>query len=455
MSKIVHFIGIGGIGMSGIAKILLKQGYLVSGSDIEVSSATQELSSLGAKIYIGHDEKNLEDRDIDLVVYSSAISSKNPELVFSLQNNIPVAKRAQLLSELMKDKKSITVAGAHGKTTTTSMVSFLLNKLDFNPTIVTGGNVFNFNNNALLGKSSFFVAELDESDGSFLYFNPLYSIVTNIDFEHVDYYHNWENILNAFSKFFQQTKEGGMLFVCGDDKNIKSILNNNNKFLTFGLSQNCDIYADQISLKDFSSSFRCIYKNKPLGQVNLNIPGKHNVSNSLAVIALGLELGIDFEKIKECLFFYKGVQRRFELKGEIGSIKIIEDYGHHPTEIIATLEAAKGFNPKRLVVAFQPHRYSRTKFLLEEFSKSFDLVDYLIITDIYAASEEPISGITAETLCAKFKQANKNEVHFISKNQIVERLASIAKPGDMVIFLGAGDIGRLSDELLQRLKKNS
>ncbi|MDD2654833.1 MAG: Mur ligase domain-containing protein, partial [Candidatus Omnitrophica bacterium] len=223
MNKSVHFIGIGGIGMSGIAKIILKQGCSVSGSDIKASSATQELSSLGAKIYIGHDKKNLEDKDIDLVVYSSAISQKNPELIFSLENNIPIVKRAQLLSDLMKNKKSITVAGAHGKTTTTSMISFLLNKSDFKPTIVTGGNVFNFNNNAILGDGAFFVAELDESDGSFLYFNPLYSIVTNIDFEHVDYYQNWENILDAFSKFLQQTKENGMLFVCGDDKNIRSI----------------------------------------------------------------------------------------------------------------------------------------------------------------------------------------------------------------------------------------
>lgn len=456
MNKTVHFIGIGGIGMSGIAKILLKQGCSVSGSDLKASSATQELNSLGAKIYIGHDQANIKNREVDLVVYSSAIKPENPELIFSVKNNIPVTKRAQLLSELMKDKKSITVAGSHGKTTTTSMVSFLLNTTDFNPTIVTGGNVFNFNSNALLGDGSFFVAELDESDGSFLYFNPLYSIVTNIDFEHVDYYHNWENILSAFGKFFQQTKKEGMLFVCGDDKNIMGILNNkNNRYLTFGLSQNSDIYADQVSLKDFSSSFRCIYKNRPLGQIKLNIPGKHNVSNSLAVIALGLELGIDFDKIKECLFLYKGVQRRFELKGEINGVNIIEDYGHHPTEIKATLEAAKAFNPKRLVVAFQPHRYSRTKFLIEEFSKCFGLVDYLIITDIYAASEEPLAGITGETLASRLQQANQNEVHFIPKDRIVERIIGVAKPGDMIIFLGAGDIGRLSDELLQRLKKNN
>lgn len=455
MNKSIHFIGIGGIGMSGIAKILMKQGHSVSGSDIKSGSATQELSDLGAKIYIGHDEKNLRDKDIDLVVYSSAVDPKNSELVFSLQNNIPIAKRAQVLSELMKDKKGITVAGAHGKTTTTSMVSFLLNKSDFNPTIVAGGNVFNFNNNALLGEGSFFVAELDESDGSFLYFNPLYSIVTNIDFEHVDYYHNFENILDAFKKFFRQTKEDGMLFVCGDDKNIMSILDGkNNKYLTFGLSKDCDIYADQIALKDFSSSFRCVYKNKPLGRISLSIPGKHNISNSLAAIALGLRLGIDFEKIKECLFLYSGVQRRFELKGEINNIKVIEDYGHHPTEIRATLEAAKSLNPKRLVVAFQPHRYSRTKFLMEEFSKSFDLVDHLIITDIYAASEAPIPGITGESLCARLKQASKKEVCFVPKDKIIQNLASVTKPGDLVIFLGAGDIGRLSDELLQRLKEN-
>jgi UDP-N-acetylmuramate--alanine ligase len=452
MIRSIHFIGIGGIGMSGIAKIILKQGNRVSGSDIKESEATRELNSLGANVFIGHDASHLGD--VDLVVYSSAINPKNPELVSAIKKNIPVVKRAQLLAELMKDKKGITVAGAHGKTTTTSLVSFMLNKSNFRPTVVTGGNVFNFNSNALLGEGAYFVAELDESDESFLYFNPTYSIVTNIDYEHLDHYKTWDNILNAFSRFFDQTQKNGLIFACGDDKNIMDILKHKNqKFISFGLSQDCDIYADKIYLQDFSSRFECIYRDKLLGQVVLNIPGRHNISNSLSVIALGLELGIGFDKIKDCLFDYKGVGRRFQLKGQANSIKIVDDYGHHPTEIRATLAAAKSMKPKRLVVAFQPHRYSRTKFLLEEFATCFDSADSLIITDIYAANEKPIPGITSRQLLKKIKQINKKDVVFLHKKDIVRHLLKIAKPGDLIMTLGAGDIGKLSDELLQRLKE--
>ena len=438
--------------MSGIAKILLMQGYRVSGSDIRKSGITQELDSLGAKIFIGQDPSNI--KDFDLVTYSSAIKPDNPELVYAIQRNIPVVKRAKLLSELMKDKKSITVSGAHGKTTTTSLVSFLLEKAKLNPTVVTGGNVFNFNSNALLGKGSYFVAELDESDGSFLYFNPFYSIVTNIDYEHLDYYKNWNNIVEAFGKFFDQTHKDGVIFACGDDKNLKEILKKKNKkYISFGLSQDNNIFADNISLESFSSTFSCVYKTKKLGQVKLNIPGKHNISNSLSVIALALELGISWDTIKEALSLYKGVQRRFELKGEVNGISIVDDYGHHPTEVRATLEAAKALKPKRLIVAFQPHRYSRTKFLFDEFVKSFDFVDHLIITDIYSANEEPIPGATSENLFLKLKEGNKKEICFIPKKDIVEHIAKIARPQDLVITLGAGDIGRLSDEILQRLKE--
>ncbi|MBM3251711.1 MAG: UDP-N-acetylmuramate--L-alanine ligase [Candidatus Omnitrophica bacterium] len=356
----------------------------------------------------------------------------------------------------MKDKKGITVAGAHGKTTTASLVSFMLNKSNFSPTVVTGGNVFNFNTNALLGEGAYFVAELDESDESFLYFNPLYSIVTNIDYEHLDHYKTWENILNAFSKFFDQTQRNGLIFACGDDENIMKILKyKNQKYISFGLSGNCDIYADKISLQNFSSKFKCVYRDNVLGEVILNIPGKHNISNCLAVISLGLELGISFDKIKDCLFHYKGVQRRFQLKGEINNIKIVDDYGHHPTEIRATLEAAKSLKPKRLVVAFQPHRYSRTKFLLKEFITCFDAADSLIITDIYAASEKPLPGITGKTLYDRIKLVNTKEVNFLPKKDIVAHLLKIAKPGDLIMTLGAGDIGNLSDELLQRLKKTN
>jgi len=454
MKRSIHFIGIGGIGMSGIAKILLKQGNLVSGSDIKESNITRQLRSYGAKINIGHDSKNISD--VDLVTYSSAIKSDNPELVSAIKRNIPIVKRAQLLAQLMKDKKGITVSGAHGKTTTTSLISFVLNKSGLSPTVVTGGNVFNFNSNALLGEGDYFVAELDESDESFLYFDPFYSIITNIDYEHVDHYKNWKNILSAFRKFFEKTKEDGVIFACADDENIKNILKTiNRKNVSFGLGKDCDIFADEISSRNFTSKFKCIYNNKPLGEVILNIPGKHNISNSLAVIALGLELGIDFKRIKDSLALYKGVERRFQFKGEINNIKIVDDYGHHPTEIKATLEAARDLKPKRLVVAFQPHRYSRTKFLMEEFIKSFDCADSLIITDIYSANEEPIPGVSAENIYNRLVQLNKKEVNFLPKKEIVGHLAKIAKPGDLIVTLGAGDIGKLSDELLQRLKESN
>ncbi|MFH1655108.1 MAG: UDP-N-acetylmuramate--L-alanine ligase [Candidatus Omnitrophota bacterium] len=452
MKRSIHFIGIGGIGMSGIAKILLKQGNRVSGSDIKKSEITRELSSLGANIFIGHNVANIFDSD--LVTYSSAIDSKNPELTQAIKRNIPVVKRAQLLAELMKDKKGITVAGAHGKTTTTSLISFLLDKSDFNPTVVTGGNVFDFDSNALLGEGAYFVAELDESDESFLYFEPFYSVVTNIDFEHVDHYKNWDNILNAFRKFFEQTKKDGMIFACGDDENIKNILRGKErKYISFGLSKDCDIYADEILLEDFSSKFKCVYKDNLMGEITLNIPGRHNISNCLAAIALGLKLGIDFKKIKDCLALYKGVERRFQFKGEISNIKIVDDYGHHPTEIKATLEAARALKPKRLVVAFQPHRYSRTKFLFEEFLKSFDYADSLIITDIYSANEKPIPGVSAKNMYDSLSQQNKKDVNFLSKEKIVQHLVKTSRPGDLIITLGAGDIGDLSDELLQRLKE--
>lgn len=454
MKKSIHFIGIGGIGMSAIAKIMLMQGHHISGSDIKESKVTHELNSLGAKIFIGHNTDNVGDAD--LVTYSSAIRQDNPELVAAIQKNIPIKKRAELLAQLMKDKKSITVAGAHGKTTTTSLASFLLEKANFNPTVVTGGNVFNFNSNALLGKGSYFVAELDESDGSFLYFNPLYSIVTNIDLEHIDYYHNLDNILMAFDRFFEQTQKDGIIFACGDDKNIMKILVPKGKrYVTFGLTKDCDIFADNISLGNFSSRFNCNYKKRSLGEISLNIPGRHNISNSLAVIALAIELGIEWNKIEEIIGLYKGVERRFQLKGEVNGVRVVDDYGHHPTEIRATLEAAKSLNPKRLIVAFQPHRFSRTKFLLDEFVNCFDLVDYLIITDIYSANEDFMPGVSSESLCSKLKQKNKKEVYYLPKQDITKRIVDIKNPGDVVITLGAGDIGKLSDEILEQLKKNS
>lgn len=453
-NKHIHFIGIGGIGMSAIAQILLQQGNRISGSDLKENYITDKLKGQGAQIYVGHHRDHVKDADV--VVYSSAITSDNPELCMAVERNIPILKRAQLLQELMEDKKSITIAGAHGKTTTTTMISCLLTSAGLNPTVATGGVVSTSGNNAWMGGGKYFVAELDESDGSFLYFHPFLSVVTNIDYEHVDYYGNWQNILVAYEKFIHQTHKEGWLFACGDDPHLRRILKQyrHNK-LSFGLSTDNDVYAGDIALEKLSSRFTCFYRNKKLGVVSLNVLGRHNVSNSLAAVGVGLELGIDFNKIQEGLAQYRGVQRRFQIRHQINDITIIDDYGHHPTEIRVTLEAARTFGPHRLIVIFQPHRYSRTKFLLEEFGQSFSNSDYLIVTDIYAASEKPLEGVSAENIFEKVAAGGHKEAHYLKKDKIVESLLKIVRPKDLVIFLGAGDIGKMTDELAEGLKKSS
>jgi len=415
---------------------------------------TDKLKKLGAQIFIGHKDDNV--KDIDLVVYSSAVKSDNPELAVAVTRHIPVFKRAQILEELMRDKKSITVAGAHGKTTTTSMISCLLTYAGLKPTVATGGVVATSGENAWMGDGKYFVAELDESDGSFLYFHPFISVITNIDYEHVDYYGNWHNILSAYEKFVQQTQKEGWVFGCGDDKNIRKILTDyrHNK-LVFGLSENNDLHPKNIRLKNLSSQFECIYRGKNLGTINLNVLGRHNISNSLAAVCVGLELGVDFAKISEGLAQYGGVQRRFQIKHRINDITIVEDYGHHPTEIQVTLEAAYNVEHNRLVVVFQPHRYTRTKFLLEEFGKSFGKSDHLVVTDIYAASEAPIEGVSARNICEKVIAEGHKEAHYLKKEKIIEHLLKMLQPKDLVIFLGAGDIGKLTDELAEEIKRNS
>ncbi|MDP2939399.1 MAG: UDP-N-acetylmuramate--L-alanine ligase [Candidatus Omnitrophota bacterium] len=453
MSRHIHFIGIGGIGMSGVARLLLLKGEKVSGSDLNESAATQGLSSLGAQIYIGHNSNNIQDAD--LVVYSSAIDSQNAELVSAIERQIPVIKRAQMLSDLMDGKISITVSGAHGKTTTTSMISHVLTDGGLCPTVVAGGMLENYCQSSWLGEGKYFVAELDESDGSFLFFHPRISVATNIDYEHLDYYGNWHNIIDAYQRFINQTDKDGLIIGCGDDKNILEILKYaNSKYITFGLSEENEVYAKDIRMANLIVQFKCVYKKNELGEVTLNIPGIHNISNSLACICVAKELGMDFEMIRQSLSEFRGVKRRFQIKSKINGIVIVEDYGHHPTEILATLKAAKTGNYQRVVVIFQPHRYSRTKFLMDEFTKCFDLSDYLIITDIYAASEVPITGVSARNIFEGIKALGKKDVSFIAKNDIIEHLLGVVRRGDLVLFLGAGDINRLSDELAQRINKN-
>ncbi|MFC1593995.1 UDP-N-acetylmuramate--L-alanine ligase [Candidatus Omnitrophota bacterium] len=452
MTKSVHFIGIGGIGMSGIAQILLKQGHHVSGSDIKESSQTQCLRKLGAHITIGHSPDNLKGNP-ETVVYSSAIQSDNSELSAALTQNIPVVKRALVLADLMQDKISIAVAGAHGKTTTTSMVSCMLNQAKFFPTVVAGGIVVNFNGNAMLGKSNYFVAEMDESDGSFLYFHPTYSIVTNIDYEHVDFYHDWSSILKAYGTFLNQTKPEGCLFACYDNEHIRTLLKDyDKKYISFGLSEGSDIRADTIRIQHFTTRFNCICRGDAIGEFLLPVPGRHNVSNALSVIALGIELGIPVDDIRESLASYKGVERRFQIKSHTNDITLIDDYGHHPTEIKATLEALNAENEHNSIVVFQPHRYTRTKFLFDEFVQSLSLAKRLIITDIYPASELPIEGVSAKNIYNRIKDLHCNDVEFVAKEDIVEHVVKMAHKGDYILTLGAGDIGKVSDELLSRIK---
>jgi len=452
MNKHYHLIGIGGIGMSGIAQLLLRRGFKVSGSDLKESRNIDELKKLGARIFIGHNRRNINGAEI--VVYSSAIKEDNPEIQEAKSQGILLLRRAQALAQLMADKTVITVTGSHGKTTTTSLASHLLMEAGLLPSVAIGGILRNIDTNSYLGSGDFFVAEADESDGSFLYYRPKYSIITNIDYEHLDYYKVFENELDAFKKFLNNTQKFGCVFCCDDDINLKRILADyKNKYVLFGLKDSAQIYPKNIQFNGLSSEFDCFYLNKFVDRFHLALGGYHNISNVLSVIALGLELGIGLKFIKNALTNYKGAKRRLEIKFEDKDYLVIDDYAHHPTEIRVTLLALKNLLRNRVIAIFQPHRYSRTKLLLNEFAKSFDSVDYLIITDIYSASELPMEGVDAMRLYDTIKDhAPKKEVLFLPKEEIPGHILRIIRPDDLVITLGAGDIVKTADELAQMLK---
>ena len=438
--------------MSGIAHLLLGCKEKVSGSDLKESAITRGLRSRGAVIYLEHRPQNLEGAS--LVIYSSAIREDNPEIVEAKIRGLPLLRRAEALAKLMEAKTAITVTGSHGKTTTTSLVSYLLMEAGLFPTVAIGGILRNIDTNACLGKGEFFVAEADESDGSFLFYRPKYSIVTNIDREHLDYYHNFENEVEAFRQFINRTRKGGCLFCCADDRNIKEIISGyKEKCVLFGLNPSADIYPKNIKISGLSCEFDCFYRGKLVDRFYLALGGLHNVSNALSVIALGLELGIDKEVIKKTLREYKGAKRRLELRFESQDYLIIDDYAHHPTEIKATLIAIAGLERKRIIAVFQPHRYSRTNLLLEEFGRSFDIADYIVVTDIYPASELPIAGIDAKAVCEKIKKYNPaKEIVYLPKDEIAAYILKMIRPGDLVIILGAGDIVKISDELVSGIK---
>ena len=451
MNKHIHFIGIGGIGMSGIARILIKKGVKVSGSDVKDSRTLEELRKSGCEIHVSHDASNVTGAD--LVVYSSAIKEDNPEMQEARRRGITVVQRAKMLSDLMKDKTVITVTGAHGKTTVTSLMAHLLIEAGLSPTVATGGILRNLDSNAYFGTGEYFVAEADESDGSFLYYKPDYSVITNIDYEHLDYYGNFANILDKFRQFLDNTKEKGCVFCCGDDPNLRSLLKAYRKrFLLFGFSPDFDIYADRIEIAGLASEFDVFWKKEFLERFHLSLGGRHNISNALAVIAVALELGVGLRIIKKALSTYEGTLRRLQVKLDFNNILLVDDYGHHPTEIKATLSALSYLGRARVVVIFQPHRFSRTKFLLEEFGKSFNLADSVYVTDIYPASEKPIEGISGALVAEKIKNSGHKDAHFLPRTEIVEHVIKDARAGDLILTLGAGDITRICDELAEAIK---
>jgi UDP-N-acetylmuramate--alanine ligase len=452
-SKHIHFVGIGGIGMSGIAELLLNLGYTVSGSDLYGSAITDRLAELGGTISRGHQAGNIAGANV--VVTSSAISSENPEVLEARRLHIPVIQRAEMLAELMRLKKfGVAIAGSHGKTSTTSMVSWMMARAGLDPTIVVGGKVDSLGGNAKLGQGEFLVAEADESDGSFLKLSPVLEVVTNIDLEHLDYYSDIEHIKQTFLAFIDRIPFYGAAILCLDDTNVADILPAvKRRIITYGLTPQADLHADNIYFQNGRVYFTVHSQKGSLGEIDLAPPGRHNVYNALATICVGLELEIPFAVIAEALQSFAGVQRRMQKKGEVRGITVVDDYGHHPTEIRATLSAIKTAWPeKRLVVLFQPHRYSRTQGLFKEFLTAFHEADYLILTDIYAASEEPIAGVTGEALLEQIKQHGQRYTHYIaSVETMAEEVLGMVRENDLVLTLGAGNIVRVGEDLLTLL----
>ncbi|HLA47800.1 MAG: UDP-N-acetylmuramate--L-alanine ligase [Nitrospinae bacterium RIFCSPLOWO2_12_39_16] len=445
----IHFVGIGGSGMSGIAEVLLNLGYKVSGSDLSQSEAVKRLTGIGAAVFMGHKASNVNGAEV--VVVSSAVSPDNEEVVVAKKKLIPVIPRAEMLAELMRLKYSIAVAGAHGKTTTTSMVSSVLYAGGLDPTVVIGGRVNSIGSGAKLGQGDFLVAEADESDGSFLKLTPTIAVVTTIDAEHLDHYGDMEEIKKAFLKFINKVPFYGSSVLCLDQEHIQSIIPHVEKrFITYGFSSQAEYNAGNIKFSGRTTMFTALRRQKILGEIKLNIPGMHNIYNSMAAIAVGLELDMDFGSIKRGLEEFSGVQRRFQVKGEADGVMVVDDYGHHPAEIKATLKAARdGWKDKRLITVFQPHRYTRTRDLLKDFYTAFYDSDSLIITDIYPAGEKPIDGINAKLIYEGVRGHGHRDVVFIGdKEEIAPYLSKKVKEGDIVITLGAGDVWKIGEEFL-------
>jgi UDP-N-acetylmuramate--alanine ligase len=450
-------VGVGGIGMSGIAEVLCNLGFRVSGSDLKRSSVTDRLEALGVTVCEGHRAENVGDAQV--VVRSTAVREDNPEVLAARELSIPVIPRAEMLAELMRLKlDTVAVAGSHGKTTTTSMIGTVLGGAGLDPTVVVGGVVGAFGSNARLGKSDLMVVEADESDRSFLMLTPTFAVVTNIDREHMDYYSDMDDMRDCFVNFVNKVPFYGAAFLCLDDPHVQAVIPRvKRRRITYGLSAQADISAHAIRFdRPFGATFTVWQGTAVLGDVTLNVPGLHNVYNALAAVGIGLELGVPFDVTAQALATYTGVNRRFQFKGEAAGVLVVDDYGHHPTEVRATLAAAKvGSQGRRMVVLFQPHRYTRTRDQMDEFARAFNNADVLLVTDIYAASEDPIAGVTAETLTEAIKSyGHKNATYVGALDTAVKALLSEAHPGDMVLTLGAGNVYQAGEQLLELLKRN-
>jgi len=450
--RIIHFVGIGGIGMSGIAEVLHNLGYEVTGSDIRESDTTARLKGLGIRIFVGHDEKNIDNAHV--VVISSAVSPTNPEVLAAKDRAVPVIPRAEMLAELGRLKYGILVAGAHGKTTTTSLVATILGEGGLDPTVVIGGKLKAMGSNARLGQGEFLVAEADESDGSFLKLSPTIAVITNIDKEHMDYFGDIDTLKGAFLSFINKVPFYGVAIVCTENEHTRTIIPQiKRRVLTYGLSHNSDMYAKNVRYDGAKMSFEAIFKGDSLGTFTVPVPGVHNVLNSLAAILTAMELQVPLETIRNGLGSFGGIQRRFELRGEVKGIRVYDDYGHHPVEIRAVLKAAREcFSDKRIVVVFQPHRYTRTRDLMDDFALSFGAADRLYLLDVYAASEPPIEGIDSKALLSKIRDIGSVKAdHVPDRKELVSTLLSQLGPGDVVLTLGAGDVYKIGEEILKEL----
>jgi UDP-N-acetylmuramate--alanine ligase len=451
----IHFVGIGGIGMSGIAEVLLSLGenFRVTGSDLKRSAITERLESMGATVWEGHATEQVDGADV--VVTSSAVRPDNPEVIAARQRQIPVIQRAEMLAELMRlYRHGIAIAGTHGKTTTTSMIAHLMTGAGLDPAVVVGGRVASLGSNARMGRGQYIVVEADESDGSLLHLTPTIAVLTNVDTDHLDFFSGGiEEIKTCFATFANRVPFYGTVILCLDDENVQAVIPRlTRRTVSYGLATQADVSARQVELStSFGSEFTVRFLDKDLGRVQIGVPGIHNVYNALAAVAVGLDLNIGFEEIARVLGEFRGVERRFQIKGERGGVIVVDDYGHHPSEIKATLEAARTAG-RRVVVLFQPHRYTRTRDLMDDFARSFYKADILLVTDIYPASEDPIEGVTSRVLAEKIELFGHRHVEYIGGlSGAVQSLRNVVRAGDLVLTLGAGNITQVGDELLKVL----